>query len=49
MYPWAFELFGPETGDLLIRLASLPAWVTVVLWASRRLWLGTNALIAGEV
>lgn len=49
MYPWAFELFGPETGDLLIRLASLPAWVTVVLWASRRLWLGTNALIASEV
>lgn len=37
MYPWAFQLFGQETGDLLIRISSIPAWVTVVLWAWHRL------------
>ncbi|MCA9995265.1 MAG: DUF2029 domain-containing protein [Anaerolineales bacterium] len=39
MYPWAFQLLEPERGDLLIRISSIPAWVTVVLWAWNRLRL----------
>lgn len=37
MYPWAIQLLGQETGDVFIRLSSIPAWVTVMLWAWHRL------------
>ncbi len=38
MYPWANELLGVEKADILIRLGSVPAWITVVLWTGYRLW-----------
>lgn len=37
MYPWAYHLFNPETADTIIRLGSIPAWITVLLWAGHRL------------
>lgn len=48
MYPWAFHLFGNEMGDLIIRAGSIPAWITVCLWAGLRLYrAGTNSEITG--
>lgn len=40
MYPWLYELFSPETADFLVRLGSLPAWLTVTLWTIVRLRRG---------
>lgn len=37
MYPWAYKLFSKETAVLLIRAASIPAWLVVVYWTGRRL------------
>jgi hypothetical protein len=37
LYSWAYEWWGHEKGVLFIRLVSIPAWITVVLWAVSRL------------
>ena len=37
MYPWLYELFQPETADLIVRAGSIPAWLTVALWTISRI------------
>lgn len=37
LVPWAYRLFDEGTADAIIRLGSLPAWITVVLWLVHRL------------
>jgi uncharacterized membrane protein len=37
LVPWAFQLFDEGTADTIIRLGSVPAWITVVLWVVQRL------------
>lgn len=37
MVPWANRLVEPEIGDVIVRLASIPAWITSLLWLLSRL------------
>jgi hypothetical protein len=37
LYPWAYEIFEPETATALIRISFLPAWIVVLLWTFNRL------------
>lgn len=37
MYPWFSKFFQPETADILIRLGSIPAWLTVLIWTIDRI------------
>lgn len=37
MYPWLYELFSPETADIILRLGPIPAWLTVTAWTITRI------------
>ena len=37
LYPWLNQLLEPQTATTILRLASLPVWVTVLLWTLSRL------------
>jgi hypothetical protein len=37
LYPWASELFEPQTATLIIRSSALPVWIVVLFWTFSRL------------
>lgn len=37
LYPWAYTLWEEELGTMLIKIASIPAWVTVFIWLISRM------------
>ena len=41
LYPWGETILGVTTSDIMIRLASLPAWWVTITWAIRRLRYAT--------
>lgn len=37
LYPWAYTLWPEELGTMLIKMASIPAWITVIIWLITRM------------
>ncbi len=37
LYPWAYTFWEKEFGTILIKMASLPAWLTVIIWLITRM------------